>query len=345
MSAHPLLLSTLKVGSVELRNRIVMPPMVTCMAAGSDQAHHWYLARARGGVGLIIREATAIRDLARPEFTGSLKRTVDAVHEAGAAIAVQLMEWGRTADGEPFAVSEDDGVRAATEAELLELIDLYAHAAVECRRIGFDGVEAHGAHGFFLNQFFSPVRNQRADAFGGSLEARMEMGLRIVRAIRQAVDPGCLLLYRHTPRGERYSIEDSRQFARRLQKAGVDILDVSPSTSSSHMPRADMAGALKEVVGIPVIAVGGFGDVDAAESVLEHMRADLIAVGRGLIADPDFGNKVRDGALDDLIRCNECNEKCFGNLTKGIPIGCALNPRSGEECMTANGECRVMNNE
>jgi 2,4-dienoyl-CoA reductase-like NADH-dependent reductase (Old Yellow Enzyme family) len=293
-------------------------------------------------VGLIIREATAIRDLARPEFADSLKRTVDAVHEAGAAMAVQLMEWGRTADGEPFAVSERDGMRAATEAELLELVDLCAQAAAECRRIGFDGVEPHGAHGFFLNQFFSPVHNRRTDAFGGSLAARMEMGLRIVRAIRQAVDRPCLILYRHTPRGEGYSVEESQQFARRLQEAGVDILDVSPSTSSSHMPRADMAGALKEVVGVPVIAVGGFGDVDAAESVLEHKRADLIAIGRGLIADPDLPNKVRDGALDDLIRCNECNEKCFGNLSQGIPIGCSLNPRSGEEYRTASDEYRVM---
>ncbi len=335
MSAHPLLLSPLKVGNLELRNRIVMPPMVTCMAADSDQTHHWYLARACGGVGLIIREATAIRDLVRSEFTDKLRRTVEAVHEAGAAIAVQLMEWGRTAEGEPFAVSEREDLRAASEAELLALIDLYARAAAECRRLGFDGVEPHGAHGFFLNQFFSPARNQRTDAFGGSLEARMTMALRIVRAIRQAVDPDCLLLYRHTPRGEGYSVGDSRQFARRLQQAGVDILDVSPSTSSSHMPRADMAGALKEVVDLPVIAVGGFSDVDAAESVLEHQRADLIAIGRGLIADADLPNKLRDGALDDLIRCNECNEECYGNLSKGIPIGCALNPGSGAEYLAA----------
>ncbi len=337
MSAHPLLFSPLKVGAGELRNRIVMPPMVTCMEAGGDQNHHWYVARARGGAGLIIREATAIRELAKPALADRLKRTVDAVHEAGAAIAVQLMEWGRTAQGEPFAVSEREGVRAATEAELLELIDLWAEAAVQCRRVGFDGVEPHGAHGFFLNQFFSPVRNQRADAFGGSLEARMEMGLRMVRAIREAVDPGCLVLYRHTPRGEGYATEDSRPFARALQEAGVDLLDVSPSTSSSHVPRADMAGEMKAAVGIPVIAVGGFGDVDAAESVLHHERADLIAIGRGLIADPDLPNKARDGALDDVIRCNECNEKCFGNLGQGVPIGCALNPRSGLEYGDAGG--------
>jgi 2,4-dienoyl-CoA reductase-like NADH-dependent reductase (Old Yellow Enzyme family) len=337
MSTHPLLFSPLNVGAVELRNRIVMPPMVTCMEAGGDQNHTWYVARARGGAGLILREATAIRELATAAFAERLKRTVDAVHEAGAAIAVQLMEWGRTAQGEPLAVSEREGVRAATEAELLELIDLYAEAAVQCRRVGFDGVEPHGAHGFFLNQFFSPVRNQREDAFGGSLEARMEMGLRIVRAIRQVVDPGCLILYRHTPRGEGYSTEDSRPFVRALQEAGVDILDVSPSTSSSHMPRADLAVEMKAAVDVPAIAVGGFGDVDAAENVLEHQRADLIAIGRGLIADPDLPNKVRDGTLDDIIHCNECNEKCYGNLSQGVPIGCALNPRSGLEYLAGTG--------
>jgi len=330
MRDYTRLFSPLSVGPLTFRNRIVMPPMVANMQVGSDQAHAWYVARARGGVGLIIREATAIRQLADPVFTRKLKRTVDAVHRAGAAMAVQLMEWGRTASGETIAASAGGDAREATEEELLELIGVYAEAAKECRRVGFDGVEPHGAHGYFLNQFFSPVSNRRTDAFGGSLEKGMEMALCVVRAIREAVHKNCIILYRHTPRGEGYSLGDSRKFAKELEKAGVDILDVSPSTSSSQDTRANLAGALKEVVTIPVIAVGGFGrDLGDAESVLEQGRADLIAIGRGLISDPELPNKLYHSR--EIIECKECNEKCFGNLRKGTPIGCAQNEASGRE--------------
>jgi 2,4-dienoyl-CoA reductase-like NADH-dependent reductase (Old Yellow Enzyme family) len=337
MRNYARLFSPLRVGPLTLRNRFVMPPMVTNMQVGSDQAHAWYVARARGGVGLIIKEATAIRRLADPVLTGKLKRTVDAVHRIGGAIAVQLMERGRAASGETIATSATDNAREATEAELLELIGLYAKAAKECRRVGFDGVEPHGAHGYFLNQFFSPVSNRRTDAFGGSLEKRMQMALHIVRAIREAVDGNCIILYRHTPRSEGYSLGNSRKFVKELEKAGVDMLDVSPSTSSSQAPRADMAGVLKEVVAIPVIAVGGFGrDLGGAESVLELGRADLIAIGRGLIADAELPIKLRGGR--EIIECKECNEKCFGNLRKGTPIGCAQNETSGREYLYIDAE-------
>jgi 2,4-dienoyl-CoA reductase-like NADH-dependent reductase (Old Yellow Enzyme family) len=331
VARYPLLFSPMNVGALELRNRIVMPPMVTCMEAGSDQDHAWYVGRARGGAGLIIREATPIRRLADPAFADRLKRTVDAVHEAGAAFAVQLMERGHNPDGEAIAASATDSAREATEAELLEIIDLYADAAAQCRRIGFDGVEPHGAHGFFLNQFFSREHNRRADSFGGSLERRMEMGLRVVKAVKTRVDEDCLILYRHTSKGAGYSIEDSQAFARVLQDAGVDILDVSPSSSSDAAPRADMAGALKAAVDVPVIAVGGLNEPDAAEKVLSQGRADLIAIGRGLIADAELPNKIGEGRLDEIIECVVCNEKCFGNLRRREPIGCAQNPLSGQE--------------
>jgi 2,4-dienoyl-CoA reductase-like NADH-dependent reductase (Old Yellow Enzyme family) len=335
MSDYERLFSPLHVGSLTLRNRIVMPPMETNMQVGSDQAHAWYVARAKGGVGLIIRGATAIEQLADSSFTNKLKRTVEDVHGLGVAIAAQIAFWGRTtgskADPYPAKMTPND----PTEAELLKIVNLYAKAAVECRRVGFDGVEPHGAHGFFLSQFFSPVTNTRTDRFGGSLENRMEMGLHIVRAIRNAVDDDCIVLYRHTPRGEGYSLEDSQLFAKELEKAGVDVLDVSPSTSSNKAPRADMAGVLKKAAAIPVIAVGSFGrDPQAAENVLKKGWADLIAIGRGLIADPELPNKLREGR--PFIECQECDEKCYGNLGKRKPIGCAQNEKSGKEYLYMN---------
>jgi 2,4-dienoyl-CoA reductase-like NADH-dependent reductase (Old Yellow Enzyme family) len=335
MSEFEHLFSPLDLGPPELRNRIVMPPMVTCMEPGSDQALEWYRARARGGAGLIIREATAIRKLADPAFADQLRRTVEAVHAEGAAIAIQIFERGHNASGEAIWASDRDGAREATEAELAEIIDLYAKAAAECRRVGFDGLEPHGAHGFFLNQFFSPKHNRRTDGFGGSARARMEMGLRVVRAVRAAIDEDCVLLYRHTPVGEGYGIEESREFARELEAAGVNVLDVSPSTGSSELPRAHWAGDLKEAIDIPAIAVGGFDDAEAAEHVLEAGRANLIAIGRGLIADADLPNKLREGRRDEIIKCTLCNEMCYGNLTRGEPIGCTENPVSGREHLKA----------
>jgi 2,4-dienoyl-CoA reductase-like NADH-dependent reductase (Old Yellow Enzyme family) len=331
MSSFPRLFSPLDLGPLRLRNRIVLPPMVTCMDPAGDQAVAWYRARARGGAALIILEGTPIRSLADPLFADRLRRTVEAVHAEGAAIAIQIFERGHNSAGEAIWASDRDGAREATEAELLEIIELYAKAAAECRRVGFDGVEPHGAHGFFLNQFFSPKHNRRTDAFGGSVEKRMEMGLRVVRAVRAALDGECLLLYRHTPVGEEYGLEESRAFAGRLVEAGVNVLDVSPSTASSQMPRAHWAGDLKEAAGVPTMAVGGFDDPEAAEHVLEAGRADLIAIGRGLIADADWPAKVAAGRRDEVIRCILCNEKCYGNLTRGEPIGCTQNEASGQE--------------
>ncbi|MBM3477150.1 MAG: NADH:flavin oxidoreductase, partial [Armatimonadetes bacterium] len=331
MDRHTRLFSPLELGPPTLRNRIVLPPMVTCMEPGGDQSVAWYRARARGGAGLIILEGTPIRKLADPAFTERLRRTVDAVHEEGAAIAIQIFARGQNSAGEAIWASETENAREATEAELLEIIDLYAKAAAECRRVGFDGVQPHGAHGFFLNQFFSPKHNRRTDAFGGSPRKRMEMGLRVASAVREGIDEDCVLLYRHTPVGEGYGVEESREFARELEAIGVNVLDVSPSTGSSELPRAHWAGDLKEVVDIPVIAVGGFDDPDAAEHVLEAGRADLIAIGRGLIADADLPNKVRDGRRDEIIACILCNEKCYGNLARGEAIGCTQNEASGEE--------------
>jgi 2,4-dienoyl-CoA reductase (NADPH2) len=295
----------------------------------------WYVVRAKGGVSLIIRGGTNAEQLADSSFTDKLKRTVDAVHELGAAIAAQIAFWGRTTSRKdnnyPVMMTPND----PTEEEIIKIVNLYAKAAVECRRIGFDGVEPHGAHGFFLNQFFSPVINTRTDRFGGSLENRMEMGLHIVRAIRDSVDDDCIILYRHTPRGKGYSLKDSQLFAKELEKAGLDILDVSPSRSSLKAPYADMAYALKKVVTIPVIAVGSFGrDPQAAENVLKKRWADLVAIGRGLIADSELPNKLRDGR--PIIECQECDEKCYGNLGRHEPIGCAQNEKSGKEYLYMN---------
>ncbi|MFO7916583.1 MAG: NADH:flavin oxidoreductase, partial [Anaerolineae bacterium] len=192
-------------------------------------------------------------------------------------------------------------------------------AAQVCARAGFDGVEPHGAHGYLLNQFFSPVKNQRTDDYGGSLQNRMRLGLDIVAAIRPICDEEeMLLLYRHTPVGEGYGIADSLRLGEALVEAGLDILDLSPSSIEAPGDRA----APFQSLGVPLIAVGELAVVERALEVLNEERADLVAIGRGLIADPDWPIKVREGRYDEIVRCIRCDEKCHGNLRKGIPIAC-----------------------
>jgi len=326
------LFEPLTVRTLQLKNRIVMPPMVANMGVITDQSRAYYAERAKGGAGLIIVEAVVLRRFESPEFVEGLSLLAEDVHEGGARLAIQLFLEDRDDKKARRAVSRTDDVRAITREEIEASPGRFADAAQKARAAGFDAVELHGAHGYFLNQFFSPSTNQRTDEYGGDLEGRMRMGLSCVRATREAVGDDYPVLYRHTaaesaPGG--YTIVDTLQFAPRLVDAGVDILDISPSTGGKE--HAGLAAAVRGSVDAPIIAVGGMEDPDAAEAVLQERKADLAAIGRGLLADPFWPRKVEEDRRDEIIECIKCNEFCFGNLGKGVPIGCTQNPRTGHE--------------
>ena len=300
----------LKVRDRELRNRIVMPPMVGLRPLTSPEGVEWYGSHARGGVSLVIVEATAVNRFGLGLTAETLKPLVDAIHDGGALAAIQLfpVTFGRV-------VSPDEVDRT----EIEEIVACYRTAAEVCADAGFDGIEPHGAHGYLLNQFFSPVQNRRTDEFGGgTLDNRMRLARTVVEAVRPACDSGMLLLYRHTPIGQGYGIEESIILAYELVKAGVDILDISPA--GDKVPGEQAAPFRK--LGVPVIAVKNLDEIDRALDALNAGRADLIAIGRGLIADPDWPIKVREGRFDDIVECTKCDEKCFGNLRTGVPIEC-----------------------
>lgn len=300
-----------------LRNRIVMPPMVVLRGLTGDDGVQWYARRAQGGAGLVIVESTPVTAFAtasKERLTAeSLAPLVQAVHDAGALIAIQLFPIGR----ELRPASPAD----LTPEQLATIQENYRTAVQVCAAAGFDGVEPHGAHGYLLNQFFSPVQNTRTDAYGGDLQGRMRMALEIVRTVRETLDahsPEMLLLYRHTPVGQGYGIEESLTLAEALVAAGVDVLDLSPA--SIDVP-GDHAAPFTGL-GAPVIAVNELDEVERALAVLNAGRADLVAIGRGLIADPDWPHKVAQGRLDEIVRCTRCDVACFGNLRRGEPVGC-----------------------
>jgi 2,4-dienoyl-CoA reductase-like NADH-dependent reductase (Old Yellow Enzyme family) len=298
----------------ELRNRIVMPPMVGLRRLTTPEGVEWYGSHVRGGVGLVIVEATAVNRFGSELTAENMKPLVDAIHDGGALAAIQLFpvtfDFPRV--GEPPTPNTVD------LDEIEEIIANYRTATEVCAGAGFDGVEPHGAHNYLINQFFSPVQNGRTDAFGGSIENRMRFGLRIVESVHSACDGGMILLYRHTPVGQGYGIEESLILAEELVRAGVELLDISPSSDESP---GDLAAPFKRF-GVPVIAVGEMDMVGRALEVMAEDRADLVAVGRGLIADPEWSIKVREGRFDEIVECTKCDEKCFGNLRAGIPIEC-----------------------
>jgi len=328
------LFKPLHVKHVNLRNRVVMPPMVSNMMREGvgEQALCWYAERAKGGVGLVIVEALWVERFTDETFVRQLRSLSGKIHVAGAAAAIQLFRRPIVGD-EPVSISGEGGHRQITAEELARVPEEFATAAKAAKQAGFDGAEIHGAHGFFLNQFFSPKTNKRNDLYGGLLEGRSRLGLESARAARRAVGDDFLLLYRHTaeegiPNG--YSLTDSIAFCQKLAEAGVDVLDISPSTRRGGA-HSGLAASIKKAVSVPVIAVGGMNDPEAAEASLSSRSCDLCAIGRGLIADAHWVQKVKAGKEGDIIVCEECNEGCFGRLRSGVPIGCTQNSESGNE--------------
>lgn len=319
------LFEPLKIKNVTLRNRVVMPPMVGNMGVVTGQAIAFYRERAKGGVGTVIVEATPVERFENKAFADGLARLADAIHQEGAVIAIQLFQRN-VIEGERTGVSE------VTPEGIQTIKERFVNAATVAQKAGFDGVEPHGAHGYFLNQFFSPRTNQRTDEFGGSLAGRMQTGLQIVKSIRRAIGEEMLIFYRHTPEqgGNGYTLEDTLKFVVELEKATVDVIDISPSMRSGGA-HAGLAAAVKSKVSVPVIAVGGMNDPVVAEEALNDSKCDLIAIGRGLIADPFWAKKVREEMEAEITECVECNEKCFGNLSKGTPISCTQNTDAGHE--------------
>ena len=294
--------------------------MVTVRDILSDEGRRWYREHAEGGPGLVIVEATPLGLLVE-ESLPALRQLVDVVHGAGAAIAIQLYSNGRPDPDRVFYEQAHDP-HELTRDQMVGLVGYFVRAADVCRRAGFDGVQPHGAHGYFLTRCFSPLRNQRTDDYGGTLENRSRMAVEVCRGVRSAIGDRMLLLFRHTPVEEEeggYGLDDTMHLMRALTAEGVDVLDISPS----HAERDGVySEAVRRETGVPVIGRGELDEPDRAAAMLANGWADLVAVGRGLIADAQWANKVRDGRLDEIVECVRCNEMCFGHLPKRIPIAC-----------------------
>ncbi|MGC8777808.1 MAG: tRNA-dihydrouridine synthase, partial [Candidatus Caldatribacteriaceae bacterium] len=328
----------------------------------------YYRRRARGGVGLIIvenaqvdmyqgRSLTSQIAVDKDKFLAGLRDLAEAIHAEGARVFLQIQHGGRqctpsTTDGlPPVAPSEipckflQVTPRSLTREEIRDLVDKFAQAALRAKLAGFDGVEIHAAHGYLINEFLSPYTNKRTDEYGGTLENRMRFLLEIVERSRTLLGEDFAIGVRlsvdeFVPGGLRP--EETREIARILEEAGIDYLSAScgiyESVSTIIEPmnfeegwRAYLAQALKEVVSCPVIAVGVIRRPEVAERILAEGKADFVAIGRGLLADPDWVNKVSAGREKEINLCIGCNVGCIGELFANGKVHCAVNPWTGRE--------------
>ncbi len=380
MSMEGLLFQPITIRNLKIRNRVGMAPMHTKYASESgevtDKLIEYFVERARGGVGLIVVENTCVDwklgkgdgnpvTIHDDRFRPRLNALVKAVHRYGAKIIPELHHVGRQTyrsnlEGRtPVSASAvqsevgGDMPREITEREIVATIQDFRDAARRSKEVGFDGVELHGAHGYLFNSFISPRTNKRTDAWGGPFENRCRFAVDVVRAVRDEVGPDFPIFFRmsaaeSTPGG--LKLEEGVRYARVLEQAGVDCLDVSHGSYESirHFPMqgdpldqlVDLAYAVKQAVTVPVIAVGSLGiDPQVAERVIAEGKADMVHFGRELLAEPHLVNKIRSGKLAEARTCIRCNE-CTGSIDKGHFLACAVNPELGFEYKKALGAAR-----
>lgn len=359
-----------KIGNLELRNRLVVPAMVTNYGnqdgTVSEQLIAYHEARARGGFGLNISENLAVHPEGRAfprvlglwddHFIPGLRRLAEAVHAAGGKIFAQIYHCGSqtvaVADGKrPVAPSAllhpAYGVlaRELTAGEIWEIIELFGQAARRAREAGFDGVEVHGSHGYLVAQFLSPYTNKRTDDFGGDTAGRAKFPIEIIRAIRRHVGADYPVIIRmagdeRVPGG--LTLEEARVLAHMLAEHGYDGLHITGSTTASmaytvpcyYTPpalNAALAEQIKQCVKVPVITAGRINNILLAERILAAGRADFVAMGRASLADPDLPRKAASGHLEDIRPCIACLQGCVGRLYIGEPITCTVNPDLGKE--------------
>jgi 2,4-dienoyl-CoA reductase-like NADH-dependent reductase (Old Yellow Enzyme family) len=345
---------------LKLKNRMVMAPMVTCTASILGEATQrmvdYYTQRARGGVGLIITEGMAIDDrmlfnrlgIFHDRFINELNYLATSIKEQGGRVFGQINQTGIRGN---FPGPDD-----LSAQDIKNLINGFAAAADRLKRAEFDGVEIHGAHGYLIGQFLSSLTNHRTDEFGGNHEQRTRFAQEVIKAVRKAVGDDFPISFRTN--GDDFlaggvKIEDAKVTARKAEEAGADMVHISggvgivahdlslgDNKSYFHMiqpmylPRGclvHLAAEVKKVVKVPVMTVGRINDPNLARDILSQGKADLVVLGRQLIADPYFPNKVAEGRIEDIRQCIACNY-CHGKRMRAIKhIHCAINPWAGRE--------------
>ena len=365
------LLEELKIGSMTVKNAVFMAPMSLGYESPdgtvNETMQEYWLARARGGVGCIITDALSVDPdvpylgntlcFRNEESIASYRRFTDRIHEYGTKIIPQITHPG------PESVSAFRGIppvassvylnsmaqrtRAVTLEEIPGIIQKYAKGAYDARRAGFDGIELHCAHAYMLlGSFLSPMRNKRTDRYGGSLDNRARLLCEVLDAIREACGPDFPVILRMSgsERDEQgNTLEDMKYLVPVLERHGVAAFEISGGTQYErcnkiipchgevqgvNVPEAE---ALHEAASVPVIVVGKINEPRFAGYLVDSGKVDGVVLGRALIADPDFVNKMEAGDYEGIAPCAACAIGCVGEQTKRHPASCVSNPAAGRE--------------
>jgi len=373
MSEFQFLFRPISIAGMEVKNRMGMSAMFTGFANAdgtiSPRLFDYLVTRAKGGVGLITTEVSTV-DAKTPyigntiglwddKFIPGFRALTDAVHAHGAKLVPQVSHPGPESI-RPFLYREKNVgpspvmsgytkqvCREISVEEIESVIEQFAEAALRAKQGGCDGIELHAAHSYMLvGSFLSPLRNKRADDYGGSVRGRLAMPLAVIRRIRERVGSDFALILRIS--GDYLmdggiDLRETQYMAPMLVEAGIDAFHVSagiiPDLAQRIIPpmgtprgiNASLSAALKTVVKVPVMTVGRITDPFVAEDILARGDADMVMIGRALLADPEFANKAREGRFDEIAPCFGCGIGCIAIRSKGRDMTCVVNPACGNE--------------
>jgi 2,4-dienoyl-CoA reductase-like NADH-dependent reductase (Old Yellow Enzyme family)/thioredoxin reductase len=359
-----------KIGNLEIKNRLIVPPMATEYAAEdgrlTERYIRYYEEKAKGGWGLIICEDNVVdprgagfKNLAglwSDEIMKEHYELVDRVHRAGAKIAVQIYHAGRESNSSihgqrpvaPSAIQDPTQAEVPEELtteEVKDLVEKFAQAIRRCKEAGYDAIELHGAHGYLINQFMSPFSNKRTDDYGGNFTNKLRFPLEIIERAKELVGDDYPIIFRMSVdemvEGGLTPV-DTKVIAQILEEKGVAAIHasagvyksgaiVSAPTSIRTAPFSHYAEEIRKVVDIPVFAVNKILQPQVAASILKEGKADFIAMGRASIADPHLPNKVRENRLDEILYCIGCWQGCQGKIAQQEAVSCLVNPKTGRE--------------
>jgi len=361
---YPLLLAPIKIGAHTLRNRVVMGSIHTRLENEPDAIPRlaaFYSARARGGVAMIItggvspnfegRVEEGAQWLDSEDKLGEHRPIVDAVHQAGAKIVLQVLHTGIYAKhpeivgpcSTPSPINRRIPREMTTE-EVEQTVEDFVRCAELARMAGYDGVEIMGSEGYLITQFTAPRTNQRKDKWGGSFENRIRFPVEVVRRTRARLGPDFLMLYRISAidlvEGGLTGTEVDG-LAQAVEAAGADAINTgigwhesTVPTIATSVPRAAFAftaARLKKVVDVPVIASNRINMPDTAEAILAAGQADLVSMARPFLADPDFVIKTANGQADEINTCIGCNQACLDHIFTDRLATCLVNPLACHE--------------
>lgn len=363
----------IQIKGLQMRNRIIFPAMGTKMASVdkfvTQQLIDYHAARAKGGNGLNMVEVCSVHGPSSPQkflslcddkYIPKMKELTDAIHEAGGKAGLQLWQGGLAVGSDqkaqmvlpdPMPVPGTEYVIPPADGQLLqEVITSFGEAARRAVEAGFDCIEFHCAHNYSPHSFLSPGFNHREDEYGGSFENRARYPLACLRAIRENI-PQTMPLFMRIDAHDDYlenglTIEDIIAFCLLAGKEGVDVLDISrgnivtsaikyevPSIDIPQGFNVDNAARIRKETGMITVAVGRINDPSLADAILAEGKADMVVIGRGQLADPEFCEKALEDREEDIIKCVGCNQGCYdGFVDPAFPyITCLRNPSLGRE--------------